>query len=52
MERDADTSDSGDWADSGRGEASFPNENPNRPREYHGARTVVVALLVLGLPTC
>ncbi|PZC49552.1 MAG: Thiol-disulfide isomerase or thioredoxin [Chloroflexi bacterium] len=29
------------------GEAGFPHENPNRPREYHGARTVIVALLVL-----
>ena len=28
-------------------EGDFPHENPNRPREYHGARTVIVALLVL-----
>ena len=25
----------------------LPHENPNRPREYHGARTVIVAILVL-----
>ncbi len=33
--------------------AAFPQENPNRPREYHGARTLIVALLILlavGLP--
>lgn len=28
-------------------DAAFPHENPNRPREYHGARTLVVAVLVL-----
>ena len=27
--------------------ANFPDENPNRPREYHGARTLIVAVLVL-----
>ena len=27
--------------------ANFPDEHPTRPREYHGARTLVVAVLVL-----
>ena len=27
---------------------SFPDENPNRPREYHGRRTMLVALGVMG----
>ena len=30
------------------GDATFPDENPNRPREYHGRRTLVVGLLVVG----
>lgn len=29
-------------------EGAFPDENPNRPREYHGRRTLVVGLLVIG----
>ena len=29
-------------------DASFPDENPNRPREYHGRRTLLVALMVVG----
>ncbi|MEE9277757.1 MAG: TlpA disulfide reductase family protein, partial [Dehalococcoidia bacterium] len=28
--------------------AVLPDENPNRPREYHGLRTVVVVILVTG----
>ena len=28
-------------------DSDFPHENPNRPREYHGARTVIVAVLIL-----
>ena len=33
--------------DSDSAGAGFPDEHPTRPREYHGARTLVVALLVL-----
>ena len=39
--------DAAEAASSASAEDAFPHENPNRPREYHGARTVVVAVLVL-----
>ena len=29
-------------------EGVFPDENPNRPREYHGRRTLAVGVLVMG----
>ena len=29
-------------------EGVFPDENPNRPREYHGRRTLAVGVLVVG----
>ena len=34
--------------DVGGTDAGFPDENPNHPREYHGRRTMLVALMVVG----
>ncbi len=41
------SSDDSDSAAADGAGAGFPDEHPTRPREYHGARTLVVALLVL-----
>lgn len=41
------SSDDSDHAETDATDAAFPHENPNRPREYHGARTLIVAVLVL-----
>lgn len=30
-------------------DASFPEEHPNRPREYHGRRTLVVGVLIVAV---
>ena len=41
------SSDDSDSAAADGAGAGFPDEHPTRPREYHGARTLIVALLVL-----